>query len=52
MSNFSRQRLKEVSPWLEDEDLRVRRFARRMVDSLQRTVEREQAEEELERRSW
>lgn len=52
MSNFSRQRLKEVSLWLEDEDLRVRRFARQVVDSLQHTIEREQAREELERRSW
>ena len=52
MSNFFRQRLKEISPWLEDEDLRMRRFSRRIARSLQRTIEHEQAEEELERRSW
>ncbi|MBC8448331.1 MAG: DUF4062 domain-containing protein [Chloroflexi bacterium] len=53
MSNFFRQRLEEVSPWLDDdEELRVRRFAGRVVRALQRTIEREEAEEELERRSW
>ena len=52
MSNFSSQRLEEVSPWLEDEDPRVRRFAHRIVSSLQRTIEHEQAREELERRTW
>jgi len=52
MSNFFRQRLKEVSPWLEDEDLRVRTFANRLVRSLEQEIEREEGREELERRSW
>lgn len=52
LSHFHRQRLEEVSPWLRDENFRVRRFAERMRQSLQRQLEREQATEELERRQW
>jgi hypothetical protein len=51
-SHFSRQRLEEVSPWLQDEDFRVRRFAGRMRQSLERQLEREQALEEFERQQW
>ncbi len=50
--SFYQKRLEAISPWLEDEYLRVRLFARRMVDLLQSMIEREQAEEEWERRSW
>ncbi len=52
MSAFYQKRLEATSAWLEDEDSRVRRFANRIANSLQTTIEREQAEEELERRSW
>ena len=52
LSAFTKRRLDEVSPWLQDEDLRVRRFADRMTRSLQRTIEREQAEEDWEKRNW
>jgi hypothetical protein len=52
MSNFSKRRSEEISPWLEDDDLRVRSFGRRMQQSLQERIEREQAEEEFERRNW
>jgi hypothetical protein len=52
LSNFSRRRLEEVSPWLQDEDFRVRLFASRVTQSLQSDVEREQAHEELDRRNW
>jgi len=52
MSAFFQKRLEAISPWLEDEDFRVRRFADRMTKSLQTMIEREQAEEELERRNW
>jgi hypothetical protein len=52
MSAFYQKRLEAISPWIEDEDSRVRRFANRIANSLQATIEREQAEEELERRSW
>ena len=52
LSLFYQKRLEAISPWLEDENLRVRLFARRMVDLLQSMIEREQAEEEWERRSW
>jgi hypothetical protein len=52
MSHFHTQRLEEVSPWLRDENFRVRHFAERMRQSLQRELEREQALEEFERRQW
>jgi hypothetical protein len=52
MSNFTKQRLEEISSWLQDEHFRVRHFAHRMVRSLRGTIEREQAEEEFERRNW
>jgi hypothetical protein len=52
LSDFSRRRLKEVSLWLHDEDFRVRLFAKRLTQSLQRDIEREQACEEFDRRSW
>jgi hypothetical protein len=52
LSHFHRQRLEEVSPWLQDGNFRVRRFAERMRQSLQRQLEREQALEEFERRQW
>lgn len=51
-SNFTRQRLEEVSRWLQDEDFRVRRFARQMAQSLRGRIEREQAEEKFEELSW
>ncbi|MGH8064424.1 MAG: hypothetical protein ACRERE_04145 [Candidatus Entotheonellia bacterium] len=52
LSHFHRQRLEEISPWLQDESFRVRRFAERMRQSLQSQLEREQASEEFERRQW
>jgi hypothetical protein len=52
MSRFTQQRLEEVSPWLQDDDLRVRIFAQRVARSLQTEIEREQAQEEYEERNW
>lgn len=52
MSNFTKQRIQEVSPWLKDENLRVRLFAQQEVQALQRDLEREEAQERLEERSW
>jgi hypothetical protein len=52
MSRFHTQRLEELSPWLRDENFRVRHFAERMRQALQRELEREQALDELERRQW
>jgi hypothetical protein len=52
LSDFSRRRLDEISHWLRDEDFRVRLFAKRVTQSLQRDVEREQAHEQLDRRNW
>ena len=52
MSNFTKQRIEEVSPWLKDENFRVRVFAQQEVQALQRNLEREEAQERLEERSW
>ncbi|MDJ0537090.1 MAG: hypothetical protein QNJ70_32185 [Xenococcaceae cyanobacterium MO_207.B15] len=52
MSNFYKQRLEEVLPWLEDDNFQVRRFANRVKSSLEEYIERQVAREDLERRSW
>ena len=52
MSNFYKQRREEVLPWLEDENFKVRNFAKRVISHLQEDIERQVAREELERRSW
>ncbi len=52
MSNFTKQRIEEVSPWLKDENFQVRVFAQQEVQALQRNLEREEAQERLEERSW
>jgi hypothetical protein len=51
-SNHTQKRLKEVSPWLQDENFQVRRFANRIVASLQEDLERQLAHEDFERRTW
>lgn len=51
-SIFYRERLKEISPWLEDENLRVSFFAQEMQQSLQQDIDRELAHEEFEERNW
>lgn len=51
MAGFFEQRLEEVSPWLSDEDHRVRRFGQRMAQYLRVSIEREQARDALEKRS-
>jgi hypothetical protein len=52
MSNFSKQRMEEVAPWLKDEDFKVRRFGQQVTQELQRELEREEAEEAYEDRTW
>ena len=52
MSNFYKQRLEEVLPWLEDDNFQVRRFAKKIISHLQEDIESQVAREELERRSW
>ncbi|MBD2771310.1 hypothetical protein [Iningainema tapete] len=51
-SNFIKQRLEEISPWLKDENLRVRSFARQMEELLQQNLESELESEEFEERNW
>lgn len=52
MSNFTKQRIDEVSPWLQDTDYRVRGFGKRTIQDLERTLERELAQEEYEEKNW
>ena len=52
MSNFYKKRLKEITPWLNDEDFKVRAFANQVSQSLQTMIEREEAEEKLRERNW
>ncbi len=52
MSNFTKQRIKEVSPWLKDGNLRVRVFAQQEVQALQTDLEYQEDRERLEERSW
>ena len=52
MSNFTKQRIEEVTLWLNDEDFGVRRFGRQVTQQLQSHLEREEAEEAYEERNW
>lgn len=51
-SNPIRQRLEEISPWLEDKNLRVRLFARQMEELLQQDLKPVLGYEEFEKRNW
>jgi hypothetical protein len=51
-STFNRQRLEEITPWLQDENFRVRIFAKRMEELLHQNLERELGREEFEERNW
>ncbi|MBE8968271.1 ATP-binding protein [Nostocales cyanobacterium LEGE 12452] len=52
MSNFYKQRIEELSPWLTDENVQVRLFAQRLIQLLQINIEEEDAVEELRERNW
>ncbi len=52
MSNFYRQRIEEVSPWLTDDNFQVKLFAQRVIQSLQINIEREEGVEKLRERNW
>jgi hypothetical protein len=51
-STFYRRRLEEITPWLQDENFRVRSFAKQMKESLEQNLERELGCEEFEERNW
>ncbi len=51
-SEHARQRMAEVSPWLQDESIRVRRFAQQTVRSLQSALEFDQGQERFRERTW
>ncbi len=51
-SNHVRQRQEEISSWLEDENFRVRRFAKKMKQLLQQDLEYHLEREEFEERNW
>lgn len=52
LANYWKQRLREITPWLQDSNFRVRRFAKQLAESLQQAIERDSAREELEDRNW
>jgi hypothetical protein len=52
LSTLKRRRLQEINPWLQDENFRVRSFAKRMKESLEQDLERELGREEFEERNW
>lgn len=52
MSIFYKQRLKEINPWMQDPEWRVRTFAKNVVQSLQKIIEQEEAEEKFRERNW
>ena len=52
MSNFPRQRIEEISPWLDDENFQVKRFAKQVYESLNQYLEREEAKEKLRECNW
>lgn len=52
LSLHTKQRLAEVSPWLQDEHISIRQFAKEMIQALQSTLEFEQAQERFSERKW
>jgi len=52
LSTLKRGRLQEINPWLQDENFRVRSFAKRMKESLEQDLERELGREEFEECNW
>lgn len=52
MSIFTKRRIDEITPWLQDTDFRVRRFGKRTIQDLEKTLERELAQEKFEDKNW
>lgn len=52
MSNFYKQRIEEITPWLSDENIYVRNFAQKVNSSLQLDIEREEEMDRLRKRNW
>ncbi len=52
MSSFYKQRIEEISPWLKDDNFQVRVFAKRVIQSFQIDIEREEGVEKLRERNW
>jgi len=51
-SIFYKQRLQDITPWLQDENFRVRSFAKRMEELLQQDLKPALGREEFEERNW
>jgi hypothetical protein len=51
-SNFYRERLEEITPWLEDENFRVSHFAKEMEEFLQQEINRALEREAFEQHHW
>ncbi|RCJ28375.1 hypothetical protein A6770_23895 [Nostoc minutum NIES-26] len=52
MSKFYQQRIEEVSPWLTDDNIHVKLFARQIIQSLQINIESEEGVQKLRERNW
>lgn len=52
MSKFYRKLLEEITPWLSDDNFRVRNFANQVYHSLQTSIEQREAEEKLRKKNW
>jgi Effector-associated domain 10 len=51
MSHFYKRRIEEVTPWLNDNALKVRQFGKQVMQSMQRSLDWQEAQEKLEERS-
>ncbi|MEA5568936.1 hypothetical protein [Anabaena sp. UHCC 0399] len=51
-SNFYKQRIEEISPWLTDDNIHVKLFARQIIQSLQINIESEEGVENFRERNW
>ncbi|WP_146033937.1 ATP-binding protein [Nostoc cycadae] len=52
MSKFYQQRIEEVLPWLTDDNIHVKLFARQIIQSLQINIESEEGVQKLRERNW
>ena len=51
MSHFYKRRIEEVTPWLNDNALKVRQFGKQVMQSMQSSLDWQEAQEKLEERN-
>jgi Effector-associated domain 10 len=52
MSHFYKRRIEEVTPWLNDNEFKVRQFGEQVLQSMQSSLDWQEAQEKLEQRNW